>query len=100
MNFERYAGIASVVGILFILTMITWLGLWGPIDVEAIKGWQTLIAAGIALIAAAIAWKAAMAKLRFDERALAIAERRKRLAALFRADLAVKELRETVFAVE
>src|SRR5437868_5352602 len=31
MNFDRFAGCASAVGILFILIMTLWLGIWGPI---------------------------------------------------------------------
>ncbi len=100
MIFDRYAGMASAVGIVLILTMIAWLGLWGPVKLEAIKDWQTFIAAMIALAAAAVAWNTAMAKLRFDQSVQETAERRKRLAALFRADLAVKELREKLSWIE
>jgi len=31
MNFDRYAGMASAVGIVLILTLVNWLGFWGPI---------------------------------------------------------------------
>jgi hypothetical protein len=43
-----------------------WLGLAGPIDLSRLKEWQTLSAAVIALIAAGIAYLAAMAKVNFD----------------------------------
>src|ERR1700743_1181586 len=56
MNFDRYAGMASAVGIVLTWAIVVWLDLWGPISLERIKEWQTLIggiitAAGI-LVAA------------------------------------------------
>jgi hypothetical protein len=96
----KLPGLATFSALLLAVVLTAWLGIAGPVNLEAVRGWQTLIAAGIALIAATIAWNAAMAKLRFDEGAMEITERRKRLATLFRADLAINELRETVFAVE
>jgi hypothetical protein len=56
MDFDRYCGMASAVGILLILTMVIWLDLSGPISVEGIKGWQTLIGFGGTLIVGMIAW--------------------------------------------
>ena len=43
-----------------------WLGIWGPLDLHQLKEWQTLLAALIALGAATIAYRAAMAKVTLD----------------------------------
>ena len=56
MDFDRYAGMASAVGIVLILTIVAWLNLWGPIHVSAIKEWQTLIGFGGTLAVGAVAW--------------------------------------------
>jgi hypothetical protein len=56
MNFDRYAGMASAIGIVLILMLVTWLGLWGPVDLNSIKGWQTLIGFGGTLAVGVIAW--------------------------------------------
>jgi hypothetical protein len=54
MNFDRYCGMASAVGILLILTLCVWLGASGPVGSDWILRWQSLIgaiitAAGIGL---------------------------------------------------
>jgi hypothetical protein len=56
MNFDRFAGMASAVGIVLILMIVTWLGLWGPVSIDSIKEWQTLIGFGGTLAVGAIAW--------------------------------------------
>ncbi|SPP92809.1 hypothetical protein [Bradyrhizobium vignae] len=37
MKFDRFVGLGSVVGIILVLTMIAWLGLWGPVDLLYLK---------------------------------------------------------------
>jgi hypothetical protein len=56
MIFERYAGMASAVGIVLILTLIAWLDLWGPVNVGVIREWQTLIGFGGTLAVGCVAW--------------------------------------------
>jgi hypothetical protein len=90
MKKPEWPGIATAVGIVLILAII--IACARQWDTEAVRQWQTLIAAGIALIAAIIAWAAAMAKLNFDKRQAAIDRRRRMLAVLHRADLALKEI--------
>lgn len=55
MKFDRYAGMASAVGILLILTMIFWLGLDGPVTLNGVQGWQTLIGAVITALGLVVA---------------------------------------------
>jgi hypothetical protein len=98
MKFDTFAGMASAVGIVLIVTMVAWLGLWGPVDVSALHNWQTLIAGvttgSMALIAAAIAYRGATAKVRYDRE---IAERddlRRKLAIYLKIEFAARELVE------
>jgi hypothetical protein len=94
MNFDRYAGMASAVGIVLILMIVTWLDLWGPINVGVIKEWQTLVGAGVTLLAAVVAYFAAMKHLSFDRQTLEREASRRRLGVLFRTHLVLKELRD------
>jgi hypothetical protein len=58
----------SALGAAILITV--WLGVDGPIELEKLKEWQTLMAAiiapSIAFLAAIVAYKAAMAKVNFD----------------------------------
>src|SRR4029450_10296683 len=83
MNFEKYAGMASAVGIVLILMMIAWLGIWGPVDIGKLQPWQTLLTGFLAVIAAIIAYAGATAKVRFD-RHVAEQEKLTKKVALFR----------------
>jgi hypothetical protein len=98
MNFERYAGMASAVGILLILTLVTWLGLWGPVNLSKLHEWQTLttgITTGImALIAASIAYRGATAKVRHDREVLAQEIMRRKLALYLKIEFAFRQLTE------
>ena len=65
MNFERCVGIASAVGLVLILLLITWLGLWGPAGHELtganvgefIKVLGSIATGAAALTGAIIAWR-------------------------------------------
>jgi len=46
--------------------LVVWLGLWGPVDLEKLKGWQPLMAALIALGAGTLAYRGAIAKVNLD----------------------------------
>jgi hypothetical protein len=48
------------ISLMLIVALLSWLSILGPLDAkiaESLKAWQTLIAAGVALLAAWIAWK-------------------------------------------
>jgi hypothetical protein len=65
MNFERYVGMASAVGLVLILVIIIWLGVWGPAghqltwpDVgEFIKVLGSIGTGGAAVTGAIVAWR-------------------------------------------
>lgn len=65
MNFERYAGMASAVGLVLIMLITIWLGLWGPAahqlawtDVgEFIKVLGSVATGGAAVTGAIVAWR-------------------------------------------
>jgi hypothetical protein len=65
MGFERYAGMASAIGLILILLIITWLGLWGPAGHqltwadagEFIKVLGSIATGGAAVTGAIIAWR-------------------------------------------
>lgn len=55
MYFDRYAGMASAVGIMLIFTIIIWIDAWGPLNIDTVARWQTLIGsliAGLGIFAA------------------------------------------------
>jgi hypothetical protein len=99
MNFERYAGMASAVGIVLILMIVTWLDFWGPIDLSKLEKWQTLIAGTttgfMALIAASIAYRGATAKVRHDREIVAQETTRRKLALYLKLEFAFRQLVET-----
>jgi hypothetical protein len=64
MKFERYAGMASAIGLVLILLIVTWLGLWAPIGSttwtdagEFIKVLGSIATGGAAVTGAAVAWR-------------------------------------------
>ena len=65
MNFERYSGAASAIGVVLMLLIVTWLGLWGPLEVhstaadlgEFIKVISSIATGAAAVTGAAIAWR-------------------------------------------
>jgi hypothetical protein len=98
MNFDRYVGLASAVGIVLILAIVAWLDLWGPVDVSKLQNWQTLtagIATGsMALIAATIAYVGATAKVRFDREVAERDDKRRKLALYLKIEFAFEQLIE------
>lgn len=85
-----------MVGIILILTMIAWLGLWGPVDVSHLKEWQTLMASVVALIAAGVAYRGATEKVRYDREVAARDDMRRKLALYLKVQIAFEQLIETV----
>jgi len=65
MTFDRYSGMASAVGIILILMIVTWLDLWGPIDLTKLEHWQTLLTGILAIFAACIAYAGTTSTARF-----------------------------------
>jgi hypothetical protein len=63
MKKPEWPGIATAVGVLFVLTIT--IALAGDSDFK-LKEWQTLLAACVALIAGSLAYYGAMAKVEFD----------------------------------
>jgi hypothetical protein len=96
MNFDRYCGMASAVGILLILTLITWLDLWGPIDLSKLQNWQTLMTGIIAMLVALIAYRGATAKVRHEREVLASENFRRKLALYLKIEFAFRQLSEMV----
>ena len=94
MKKPEWPGIATAVAILLILTMISWLGLWGPVEISHLKEWQTLLASGFALIAAGIAYIGATAKVRHDREIAERDEMRRKLALYLKVEIAFTELIE------
>jgi hypothetical protein len=84
-------GLGPVATLMLVPVLAVWLGISGPADLQK---WQTLMAALIALIAAGIAYKAAMAKVENDQD---LAERevlRRQLGLLLKVDLAIDDLHD------
>jgi hypothetical protein len=100
MNFDRYVGMASAVGIVLILMIVTWLDLWGPIDLSKLEKWQTLTTGILALIAAGIAYLGATAKVRHDREVLEAENLRRKLALYLKIELALRLLSEKAHEME
>jgi hypothetical protein len=94
MNFDRYAGMASAVGIVLILMIVTWLGLWGPINLAELQNWQTLMTGLMALVAAGIAYRGATAKVRHDREVVEAENKRRKLALFLKIEFAFRQLSE------
>src|SRR5690242_12828090 len=60
--------LATFAGLLLAVLLTIWLGISGPVDGSKLKDWQTSIAAFVALGAAVIAYRAAMAKVQLDRK--------------------------------
>jgi hypothetical protein len=78
MNFDRFVGLASAVGILLILTIV----IAAAEPNFKVRQWQPLMAALIALGAAALAYRSAMSKVDLD-REIHLLERKRRQLGLF-----------------
>jgi hypothetical protein len=68
MNFDRFSGMATAVGLVLILLIVTWLGLWGPITTadrgmswtdigELIKVFGAIATGAAAVTGAFVAWR-------------------------------------------
>jgi hypothetical protein len=97
MKKPEWPGIATSVGIILITTTV--LLSYNHWDVTEIQKWQTLIAAGIALLAAGVAWATATVRLSFEKRNIAIDRRRKTLAIFFQTDLAMRDVSDRCVSI-
>jgi hypothetical protein len=94
MRFDRYAGMVSAVGFVLILMIITWLDLWGPIDLSKLEKWQTLMTGFMALVAAGVAYWGATAKVRHDREVVEAENMRRKLALYLKIEFAFRRLSE------
>jgi succinate dehydrogenase hydrophobic anchor subunit len=85
------AGTASALLLVFVLGV--WLGILGPLNLEGLQRWQTLAASFVAVIAAAIAYFAAMAKVKLDKRLADSQILRQTLATFLKLEFAIQVLR-------
>jgi hypothetical protein len=77
--------VALVVGVL-----IVWIGVNGAIRLSDLQPWQPLIAALVALIAAGLAYRGAMAKVDLDRETAITDRRRKQQGILIRLEVALR----------
>jgi hypothetical protein len=81
----RLPGLPTMVGLMLVALGATWLSLAGPPN---LKEWQPLLAACIALIGGAMAYKGAMAKVDFDREVHNREVRRRTIGLLLKLDFA------------
>jgi hypothetical protein len=74
--------------------LAVWLGIAGPINIEGLQRWQTLLASFVAVIAATIAYFAAMAKVRQDKQISEEQVLRRALAIFLKLEFAIQVLRQ------
>lgn len=75
--------------LLFAATFAAWLGISGPLD---LRNWQTLIAGIIAIGAAVMTYRAAMAKVNYDRETAEREVDRRKIGLLLKTDLALRML--------
>jgi hypothetical protein len=93
----KLPGPCLLVGIMTSMILCVWLSILGPINLESLKGWQTLMAAFVALGAAFVAYAAVLLRLRFDrEQAnLALGREKRRLLLKLQFSLEILSLEAT-----
>ena len=79
--------------LMLVAVLTVWLGIAGPIDLTKLKEWQPLIGACIAVGAAFIAYRAAMAKVDFDREIHLRTARQRNFGVYLRLDAALRVLR-------
>jgi hypothetical protein len=86
------AGPASA--LLLAVVLGVWLGIFGPISLEGLHRWQTLLASFVAVVAAFIAYAAAMAKVKLDRKISDEQTMRRALAIFLKLEFAIQVLRQ------
>jgi len=78
--------------LLFTTVFTVWLGILGPVNLGALKEWQTLMAAMVALVAASIAYRGAMAKVYLDRELAERKNAQEKLSLYLKLGFALTEL--------
>lgn len=91
---SKLPGVGPMSALLLAAVLSAWLGLAGPINIEGLYRWQTLLASLVAVIAAAIAYAAAMAKVKQDRQISDEQILRRSLAILLKLEFAIQVLRQ------
>jgi hypothetical protein len=104
MDFERFCGMASAAGILLILTLNVWLGLWGPVWQAA---WEMKPADALGVIVAIVGWSItvligaigfyfAFRQIQLQQKQIRYAEAEIRRSNFLRLDREVRELGQDI----
>jgi hypothetical protein len=83
-----------VSALLLAVVLGVWLGIFGPISLEGLHRWQTLLASFVAVVAAFIAYAAAMAKVKLDRKISDEQTARRSLAIFLKLEFAIQVLRQ------
>lgn len=88
--------------LVFSAVLAAWLGISGSVNLNlgALKEWQTLMAGALAVLAAGLAYRAAMAKVHFDREQAAREVKRRELSILMKVDFAIGELHDNARHVD
>jgi hypothetical protein len=95
MNFDRFVGLASAVGILLILTIV----IAAAEPNFSLKQWQPLMAALIALGAATLAYRSAMSKVDLDREIHLLERKRRQLGAFLKLRTEITNVQARVITV-
>ncbi|MBT1516083.1 hypothetical protein KIP88_37115 [Bradyrhizobium sp. SRL28] len=90
----KLPGVGPVSALLLAAVLVVWLGISGPINIESLYRWQTLLASFVAVIAATIAYMAAMAKVKQDRQISDEQILRRSLAIVLKLEFAIQILRQ------
>ncbi|NOJ42834.1 hypothetical protein [Bradyrhizobium australiense] len=96
----KLPGLGPLAALLLAAALSAWLGIAGPISIEGLYRWQNLLAAFAALAAAAIAYTAAMAKVKLDRQISDEQLMRRSLAILLKVEFAIQVLRQEARELE
>jgi hypothetical protein len=92
----KLPGLPTFSALMLTAVLTAWLGLWGPMNFDSLKEWQTLLASCVAVLAASIAYIAAMAKVKLDRLIHEEARIRQRSAISLRLKFAAEDFRTIV----
>lgn len=81
-------GLPTITALMLAAIVAVWLGVLGPLDLSRLKEWQTLTSALVALIAAGVAYVAAIAKVNFDRAVHEAAQQRQKRNILLKVQYA------------
>jgi hypothetical protein len=87
-------GLPTLSALMLAAVLTAWLGVRGPINLSALEKWQTLMTGIMAIIAAGIAYRGAIAKVRHDREVLETENRRRKLSLYLKVQMACQQLRD------